>query len=138
MKSLTVKPNDEWRNKLSSQQYYVLREGGTEFPFTGRLLHNEESGLYLCGACGSAIFSSKTKFDSGTGWPSFFSARKGSVRLIRDDRLWMKRIEVKCSKCGGHLGHLFHDAPQTPTGKRFCINSAAMNFKSDLGHMHRG
>lgn len=120
----------DWKKKLTPEQYAVLRKHATEAPFTGKLLHNSETGMYVCGACGKPLFSSNTKFDSGSGWPSFYDvATKGAVKLIEDDSLGMHRSEVVCANCGSHLGHLFHDAPDQPTGERFCINSAALDFK---------
>lgn len=121
--------NEEWKKKLTSEQYRVLREKGTESPFTGELLHNKDGGMYVCAACGAELFDSKTKFDSGSGWPSFYDvASSDTVKLVDDETLGMQRTEVQCAVCGGHLGHLFEDAPQTPTGKRFCINSCALDF----------
>jgi peptide-methionine (R)-S-oxide reductase len=122
--------DEEWRKKLTPEQYSVLREKGTEAPFTGELLHNKDSGMYTCAACGSELFDSKTKFDSGSGWPSFYDvANSETVKLVDDSSLGMQRTEVICTNCGGHLGHLFDDAPQTPTGQRFCINSCSLEFK---------
>jgi len=121
----------ELKNKLSPEQYHVLVERGTEKPFTGSLLKNEKKGTYSCAACGNVIFDSKTKFDSGCGWPSFYDAKKDSVKFKRDFRGIMIRKEVLCSRCGSHLGHIFKDAPQTPTGNRYCINSIALNFKEN-------
>lgn len=122
--------DDELRKKLTKQQYAVLRQKATEAPFSGALLHNKESGTYTCGACGQPLFSSDTKFDSGSGWPSFYDViSKGAVTLNNDNSLGMSRTEVICSHCGSHLGHLFLDAPSQPTGQRFCINSAALDFK---------
>ncbi len=97
-------------------------------PFTGKLLHNKEKGTYCCAGCGTELFSSDTKFDSGSGWPSFSDAKKGKVELKEDPSLGMQRIEVLCRKCGGHLGHLFNDGPG-PTGKRYCVNSGVLEFK---------
>lgn len=122
----------QWRERLTPEQYRILREKGTEAPFTGELLHNKDAGSYTCAACGSELFDSKTKFDSGSGWPSFFDvAGSDTVRLVDDTSHGMVRTEVQCASCGGHLGHLFDDAPQTPTGQRFCINSASLDFKPE-------
>ncbi len=122
--------DEEWKKKLTSEQYSVLRKKGTEAPFTGKLLHNEDTGMYTCGACGQEIFSSEHKFDSGSGWPSFFEPKDSkAVKLVDDSSMGIHRTEVVCANCGSHLGHVFDDAPQTPTGQRFCINSAALNFE---------
>ncbi len=118
-----------WKNKLTSEQYRVLREKGTEKAFTGTLLLEKRNGMFVCAGCGAELFYSGTKFDSGTGWPSFYDAKKGAVEFIEDNRLGMHRVEVTCAKCGGHLGHVFDDGPQETTGKRFCINSCALGFK---------
>jgi peptide-methionine (R)-S-oxide reductase len=121
---------DEWKKKLTDEQYNILREKGTEAPFTGKLLHNDKNGNYICAACGAIVFKSDTKFDSGSGWPSFYDpANTKSVKLIDDASHGMHRVEVECANCGSHLGHLFNDAPDQPTGMRFCINSAALDFK---------
>ena len=125
----SLKTEDEWKKKLTREQYKVLREKETEKPFTGKLLYNKKKGKYVCAACGNVIFDSSAKFDSECGWPSFYDARKDSVKIKVDLSHGMIRREVLCSKCGSHLGHIFNDAPQTPTGKRFCINSIALNFK---------
>ncbi len=120
----------DWKNKLSKDQYAVLRQKGTEAPFTGALLHNDASGMYSCAACGTEIFSSEHKFDSGSGWPSFYEVKNSSkLKLSDDSSMGVKRTEVTCATCGSHLGHVFNDAPQTPTGQRYCINSVALNFK---------
>ncbi|HSX36106.1 MAG TPA: peptide-methionine (R)-S-oxide reductase MsrB [Patescibacteria group bacterium] len=120
--------DDDWKKKLTPEQFHVLREKGTEAPFTGKLLYNEEQGSYTCAACGNVLFDSGTKFEAECGWPSFYDARKGSVVLTPDDALGMHRVEATCAVCGGHLGHVFDDAPDQPTGQRFCINSAALQF----------
>jgi peptide-methionine (R)-S-oxide reductase len=120
----------DWKKKLTHEQYRVLREKGTEMPGTGEYLHNKEKGMYACAGCGAELFNSDTKFDSGTGWPSFDSpANLANVELKEDDSHFMKRTEVLCKKCGGHLGHVFDDGP-TKTGKRYCINSCSLNFSS--------
>jgi peptide-methionine (R)-S-oxide reductase len=120
--------DDEWARKLTPEQFHVLREKGTEMPFTGKLLYNDAQGSYTCAACGNVLFDSGTKFDTNCGWPSFYDAKPGSVKLTRDESLGMVRDEVTCAVCGGHLGHVFADAPDQPTGQRFCINSAALQF----------
>lgn len=118
----------EWREKLTPEQFYVLREKGTEMPFTGKLLYNETAGSYTCAACGNVLFDSQTKFATDCGWPSFYDAIPGSVLLKRDTSHGMIRDEVTCARCGGHLGHMFPDAPDQPGGMRYCINSAALQF----------
>lgn len=123
--------DDKWKDKLTPEQYAVLREKGTEAPFSGKLLQNKKSGVYQCGACGQDLFSSDTKFDSHSGWPSFYDALPGSVKLVPDDSHGMSRTEAICSNCGSHLGHVFDDAPDQPTGQRFCINSLSLKFKTD-------
>ncbi len=122
--------DEQWKKKLTPEQYIILREKGTEAPFTGKLLKNKDSGMYTCAACGTPLFVSEHKFDSGSGWPSFYDvATKGNVKLVEDIGHGMQRVEVTCATCGGHLGHVFRDAPDQPTGMRFCINSCALNFE---------
>ncbi len=121
---------EELKRKLTPEQYRVLRQKGTEAPFSGTLLHHKGTGMYACAACGAEIFSSEHKFDSGSGWPSFYDvANKGNVKLQEDTSDGMRRVEVVCAACGSHLGHVFNDAPGQPTGMRFCINSCALDFK---------
>lgn len=122
--------DEEWKARLTKQQYNILRQKGTEAPFTGELLNNKDSGDYTCAACGSILFKSDHKFDSGTGWPSFYDvASSAKVKLVEDNTLGMHRVEVLCANCGGHLGHVFDDAVEQPGGKRYCINSCSLDFK---------
>lgn len=122
--------NEEWKKKLNAEQYEILRRKGTEAPFSGKLLHEKGTGDFICAACGQVVFKSDTKFDSGSGWPSFYDpANTEAVRLVEDTSHGMHRVEVTCANCGSHLGHVFNDAPDQPTGMRFCINSAALDFK---------
>ena len=122
--------DQDWKKKLTPEQYRILREKGTEPAFSGALYDNHETGMYACAACGQQLFSSSTKFDSGTGWPSFDNPEnKENVILQDDDKFGMHRTEVICKNCGSHLGHLFNDGPKETTGMRYCINSCALSFQ---------
>ena len=121
---------NEWKNKLTEEQYRVLREKGTEAPFTGKYVDNHDDGSYHCVACGNILFASDTKFDSGSGWPSFTQPMNlEHVKLHDDTSMGMHRTEVTCANCGGHLGHVFADGPADKGGKRYCINSISLDFK---------
>jgi peptide-methionine (R)-S-oxide reductase len=125
------KTEDEWRRELTPEQYYILREKGTERPFTGEYVHTKANGTYVCAACGSELFKSDTKFDSHSGWPSFTEpANRDAVDLHTDTSYGMIRTEVTCKACGGHLGHVFDDGPM-PTGQRYCINSVSLKLQSN-------
>lgn len=128
-----LKEEAEWKRELTPEQYHILREKGTERPFTGKYYKTKEQGIYKCSACGNELFSSDTKYDSKTGWPSFYEPiSEGSLEFKPDDSMGMKRVEVICGRCGSHLGHVFDDGPK-PTGKRFCINSACLNMDKNKG-----
>lgn len=123
-----VKSEEQWKQELNPQQYHVLREKGTDRAFTGAFYNNHDEGTYLCAGCGQELFSSRSKYDSGSGWPSFYQpASPGVVELDQDNSHGMERIEVKCARCGGHLGHRFDDGP-APTHLRYCINSTSLKF----------
>lgn len=121
------KTEAEWKAQLTPEQYHVLRQKGTERPFTGKYWNVSDGGKYVCAACGNELFESATKFDAGCGWPSFYDARPGSVEFHEDRTFAMARTEVTCAQCGGHLGHVFPDGPE-PTGQRYCINSVSVDF----------
>ena len=120
---------EEWKKRLTSQRYRVLRQKGTEPAFTGELLSNKDKGMYVCAGCGLELFSSDTKFESGSGWPSFYApASEQTIEEKSDNSHGMKRVEIMCKRCGGHLGHVFDDGPN-PTGQRYCVNSLSLDFK---------
>ena len=124
---------DKWREKLTPEQYHVLREKGTEPAFTGKYVNTKDKGMYRCVACGNELFSSDTKFDSGSGWPSFTEpANRENVKLEIDNSLGMERVEVLCKQCGSHLGHVFDDGPKDKGGQRYCINSCALDLNKEI------
>jgi len=124
-----VRTDSEWRELLSPEQYHVLRQAGTERPWSGKYVDTHTDGTYLCAACGAELFDSRTKFESGSGWPSFYEPKvAAAVELIEDRSHGMTRVEVHCAQCGGHLGHVFPDGPK-PTGERYCMNGVALKFE---------
>jgi peptide-methionine (R)-S-oxide reductase len=136
MKSDNKKQNmpqteSQWKEKLTEEQYKVLREKGTEAPFSGEYVHEKAKGMYKCSACGNPLFASDAKFDSGTGWPSFDQALPGAVAFHDDRSHGMGRTEVVCARCSSHLGHVFDDGPKTTTGKRYCMNSVCLELEAD-------
>jgi peptide-methionine (R)-S-oxide reductase len=123
------KTDDQWREELTEFEYHVLRQAGTERAYTGELLEEHREGIFSCRGCGAELFRSNAKFDSHCGWPSFYEPQEGdAVELLEDRSHGMSRVEVRCKNCGSHLGHVFEDAPQTPTGDRYCINSVSITF----------
>ncbi len=131
---MSYKVDEEaWRKRLSPLSFQVLRNAATERPGTGEHLHEDRPGTYSCKGCGQELFDASTKFDAGCGWPSFFNAKSGAVTEQTDYLLGYPRTEIRCARCGSHLGHVFPDAPQTPTGLRYCLNSAALDFAPETG-----
>jgi peptide-methionine (R)-S-oxide reductase len=123
------KTDEQWREELTEFEYHVLRQAGTERAYTGELLEEHREGIFSCRGCGAELFRSNAKFDSHCGWPSFYEPQEGdAVELLEDRSHGMSRVEVRCKNCGSHLGHVFEDAPQTPTGDRYCINSVSITF----------
>jgi len=126
-----IKSNEEWRAQLSPEAYHVCREHGTEAPFSGKLYHNKEDGIYRCVCCNAPLFTSDTKFDSGSGWPSYFEPySEDALTEVTDTSFGMVRTEVRCARCDAHLGHVFPDGPE-PTGLRYCINSVCLTFEKE-------
>lgn len=130
-KEKIIKTEEEWKKELTPEQYEVLRGKGTEAPFTGKLLGEKGDGMFVCAACGNPLFPSDVKFESGTGWPSFYDALPDAVEFKEDEQYGMSRTEVTCTRCGSHLGHVFSDGPKDKTGKRYCINSVCLELKKE-------
>lgn len=131
MNQKVTKTDEQWRQELSPEEFAVLRQASTERPWTGELLDEKREGVYRCKGCGAELFRSDAKFDSHCGWPSFYiPSEQDAVVLLKDSTLGMERVEVQCAACGSHLGHVFDDAPQTPTGDRFCMNSVSLSFEA--------
>jgi peptide-methionine (R)-S-oxide reductase len=131
MTEKVVKSDEEWKRVLTPEEYRLLRKKGTEIAFTGKLVYNKKNGVYTCAGCGDPLFTSDTKFDSGSGWPSFYKPNTDeSVEEHSDRSMFIERTEIVCAKCGGHLGHVFDDGP-APTGLRYCINSGALHFQEE-------
>ncbi|MCU0317387.1 MAG: peptide-methionine (R)-S-oxide reductase MsrB [Fimbriimonadaceae bacterium] len=131
MQKKIVKSEEQWMEELDPLEFHVLRLKGTERPFSGEYVNHKGKGTYCCRACGAELFNSATKFNSGCGWPSFFESLPNTITYTEDLSHGMRRIEVTCSACDGHLGHIFDDAPQTPSGQRYCINSVSIRFKPE-------
>ena len=129
-----TKTDEQWRSELSQEEYLVLRRAGTERPWSGEYNETKAQGVYSCRACGHELFRSDTKFDSHCGWPSFWApSDEGNVELLEDTSMGMRRVEVRCANCGSHLGHVFDDSPQTPTGDRYCMNSVSLRLEPSAG-----
>ena len=129
MSDKIIKTEEEWKKELTPEQYHILRQAGTETPFTGEYVNNHDKGMFRCAACGNELFSSDTKFDSGSGWPSFYEPINNEhVETIEDNSAGMHRLEVRCKRCGSHLGHVFPDGPKDKTGLRYCISSCALKM----------